>query len=237
MGDKKITLSDSMGEVEIPADALYQAQTQRALDNFQISSLRLPQSMIRAIALLKQACATINTELGKLDNKRGAAIAEAAAAVAAGEHAAQFPLDVFQTGSGTSSNMNLNEVIATLASRDGKVVDPNDHVNMGQSSNDVFPSAIHIAACLQLHEVLLPAIQTLEAAMQGRIEQHRDTIKTGRTHLMDAMPLSLAQEISAWCSQVKNDRYRIQTALTRVQQLAIGGTAVGTGVNTSADFG
>ena len=237
MGDKKITLSDSMGEVEIPADALYQAQTQRALDNFQISSLRLPQSMVRAIALLKQACATINTELGKLDNKRGAAIAEAAAAVAAGEHAAQFPLDVFQTGSGTSSNMNLNEVIATLASRDGKVVDPNDHVNMGQSSNDVFPSAIHIAACLQLHEVLLPAIQTLEAAMQGRIEQHRDTIKTGRTHLMDAMPLSLAQEISAWYSQVKNDRYRIQTALTRVQQLAIGGTAVGTGVNTSADFG
>ena len=226
-----------MGEVEVPADALYQAQTQRALDNFKISSLRLPPVMIRALALIKQACATVNGELGLLDEKRAAAIADAAATVAAGRHDQQFPLDVFQTGSGTSSNMNLNEVIATLASSEENVVDANDHVNMGQSSNDVFPSAIHVAACLQLHQVLLPAMIELENALLERAGQHRDTIKTGRTHLMDAMPLSLGQEIGAWASLVKNDRYRIQTTLTRLQQLAIGGTAVGTGVNTSDDFG
>lgn len=237
MARKKIKLSDSMGVVEVPADALYQAQTQRALDNFKISSLRLPPVMIRALALIKQGSATVNGELGLLDAKRAGTIADAAAVVAAGQHADQFPLDVFQTGSGTSSNMNLNEVIATLATDDETVVDANDHVNMGQSSNDVFPSAIHVAACLQLHEVLLPAMQRLENVLLDRAEQHRDTIKTGRTHLMDAMPLSLGQEISAWASLLKNDRYRVQTTLTRLQQLAIGGTAVGTGVNTSDDFG
>jgi len=226
-----------MGEVEIPADALYQAQTQRAKDNFQISSLRLPSSMIQAIALLKQGCARVNNQLGLLDDARAEAIMNAAAAISAGQHDEQFPLDVFQTGSGTSSNMNLNEVIATLASRDELTVDPNDHVNMGQSSNDIFPSAIHVAASIQLHEVLLPAMQTLETALAIRAEEQRDTIKTGRTHLMDAMPLSLGQEISAWVAQIQNDRYRIQTALTRIQRLAIGGTAVGTGVNTSEDFG
>jgi len=237
MDDKKVSVSDSMGRVEIPADALYQAQTQRALDNFKISSLRLPASMIKALALVKQAAAASNIELGKLDAARGEAIAEAAAAIVAGEHADQFPIDVFQTGSGTSSNMNLNEVIATIAASEEMPVDPNDHVNMGQSSNDVFPSAIHIAACLGVHETLLPAMGVLEASLLKRSEQHRDTIKTGRTHLMDAMPVSLSQEISAWASQIKNDRYRIQTSLTRLQQLAIGGTAVGTGVNTSPDFG
>jgi len=226
-----------MGTVEIPAGALFQAQTQRALDNFKISPLRLPMIMIRAIALLKQASAETNTELGKLDAALGRAIAAAAAQVAAGDHADQFLIDVFQTGSGTSSNMNLNEVIATLAASEALTVDPNDHVNMGQSSNDVFPSAIHIAACLGVHEELLPAMQILESALAKRIDQHRDTIKTGRTHLMDAMPISLAQEMSAWASQIKNDRYRIQTTLTRLQQLAIGGTAVGTGINTSPDFG
>lgn len=226
-----------MGTVEIPAGALYQAQTQRALDNFKISSLRLPAILVRAIALIKQASAEINVELGKLDAERGEAIAAAAATIAAGEHADQFPIDIFQTGSGTSSNMNLNEVIATLASRENLQVDPNDHVNMGQSSNDVVPSAIHVAASLGIHEQLLPAIQRLEAAVARRIEQHRDTIKTGRTHLMDAMPISLAQEMSAWASQLKHDRYRLQTGLTRLQQLPIGGTAVGTGINTSADFG
>ena len=226
-----------MGTVEVPADALYQAQTQRALDNFKISSLRLPASMIRAMALIKQAASEVNVELGKLDAERGAAIAAAAASIAAGEHADQFPVDVFQTGSGTSSNMNVNEVIATLAASDELAVDPNDHVNMGQSSNDVFPTAIHIAASLGVHEHLLPAMQVLETALARRIEQHHDVIKTGRTHLMDAMPISLAQEISAWASQIKNDRYRLQTGLTRLQQLAIGGTAVGTGVNTSDDFG
>jgi len=237
MTKKKIRVSDSMGTVEIPADALYQAQTQRAVDNFRISPLRLPTIMVRAIALIKQASAEINVDLGKLDAERGRAISAAAAAIAAGEHADQFPIDIFQTGSGTSSNMNVNEVIATIASSEDLPVDPNDHVNMGQSSNDVIPTAIHVAASLGIHEQLLPAIQKLESAIAGRIEQHRDTIKTGRTHLMDAMPISLAQEMSAWASQLKHDRYRLQTALTRLQQLAIGGTAVGTGINTSADFG
>jgi len=226
-----------MGMVEIPADALYQAQTQRALDNFKISSLRLPTVMIRALALIKQTSAATNVELGKLDAARGVAIANAAAEIVRGEYADQFPIDVFQTGSGTSSNMNLNEVIATLADDEAMPIDPNDHVNMGQSSNDVFPSAIHIAACLGIHEELLPAMKNLETALSKRIEQHQATIKTGRTHLMDAMPISLAQEISAWASQIRNDRYRIQTSLTRLQQLAIGGTAVGTGINTSPEFG
>jgi fumarate hydratase class II len=237
MSDDKIKVQDSMGSVSVPADALYQAQTQRALDNFQISTLRLPQALIRALARIKQACAGVNLELGKLDAPRAGAIAEAAAAIAAGEYAREFVIDVFQTGSGTSTNMNLNEVIATLASSDGLAVHPNDHVNMGQSSNDVFPSAIHLAAACEVHEQLLPAVQILEKALLARSEQQADTIKTGRTHLMDALPISLGQEISAWAAQLRNDRYRIQTTLTRLQQLAIGGTAVGTGVNTSADFG
>jgi fumarate hydratase class II len=157
-----------MGTVEVPADALYQAQTQRALDNFKISSLRLPAGMIRALALIKQAACEVNVELGKLDAERGAKIAAAAASIAAGAHADQFPVDVFQTGSGTSSNMNINEVIATLASSEELAVDPNDHVNMGQSSNDVFPTAIHVAAGLGIHEQLLPAMQELEYALDGR---------------------------------------------------------------------
>jgi len=237
MAKKKIKVTDSMGTVEIPADALYQAQTQRALDNFKISSLRLPQAMIRALALVKKACVETNLDLEKLDQARGQAIAQAADLIIAGKHEDQFCIDVFQTGSGTSSNMNVNEVIASLASTRALQVHPNDHVNMGQSSNDVFPSAIHIAAAEMIHERLLPATQMLEIALEKRIEQHRETIKTGRTHLMDAMPISLGQEISGWASQLKNDRYRIQTALSRLQQLAIGGTAVGTGINTPPDFG
>jgi len=237
MSKKKITVSDSMGSVEIPADALYQAQTQRALDNFKISALRLPDAVIHALASIKKACAETNFELKKLDQPRQQAIQKAADSIISGQYSDQFTVDVFQTGSGTSSNMNVNEVIATLASNDGLSVHPNDHVNMGQSSNDVFPSAIHIAAARSIHEQLLPAVQTLEAALIERMQQHQQTIKTGRTHLMDAMPVSLGQEISAWASQLKNDRYRIQTTLTRLQQLAIGGTAVGTGVNTSPDFG
>lgn len=237
MAKKKIKVTDSMGTVEIPADALYQAQTQRALDNFQISSLRLPQSMIRALSLIKKACAETNLDLEKIDQERGHAIAQAADLIIAGKHEDQFCVDVFQTGSGTSSNMNVNEVIASLASTRALQVHPNDHVNMGQSSNDVFPSAIHIAAAEMIHEQLLPASQMLEIALEKRVDEHRKTIKTGRTHLMDAMPISLGQEISAWASQLKNDRYRIQTALSRLQQLAIGGTAVGTGINTPPDFG
>jgi fumarate hydratase class II len=237
MTSKKINATDSMGTVEIPADALYRAQTQRAIDNFRISALRLPPGMIRALALIKQAGARANAELGKLDTERARAIDAAAAKIIAGEHADQFPIDIFQTGSGTSSNMNMNEVIATLAADSDLEIDPNDHVNMGQSSNDVFPSAIHVAACLVVHEHLLGSIQTLETALESRIAELGDTIKTGRTHLMDAMPLSLGQELSAWAAQLKNDRYRIQAALTRMQRLAIGGTAVGTGVNTGPDFG
>ncbi len=237
MSDDKIEMQDSMGSVSVPADALYQAQTQRALDNFQISTLRLPQTLIRALARIKLGSAEVNLELGQLDGPRAEAIAAAAAAIVAGEHAREFAIDVFQTGSGTSTNMNLNEVIATLANRDELDVHPNDHVNMGQSSNDVFPSAIHLAAACEVHEQLLPAVQALEQALLQRSEELADTIKTGRTHLMDALPISMGQEISAWASQLRNDRYRIQTTLTRLQQLAIGGTAVGTGVNTSADFG
>ncbi len=226
-----------MGTVEIPADALYQAQTQRALDNFKISTLRLPGSLIRALALIKKASAEINLDLEKLDQARAQAIQQAADLIISGKHADQFAIDVFQTGSGTSSNMNVNEVIASLASKKGLKVHPNDDVNMGQSSNDVFPSAIHIASAMTIHNQLLPALQVLETALITRIEQHQDTIKTGRTHLMDAMPVTLGQELSGWASQIKNDRYRIQTTLIRLQQLAIGGTAVGTGVNTPPDFG
>ena len=226
-----------MGEVEIPADALYQAQTQRALNNFRISNLRLPEAMIHALVLIKKACAQANLDLKLLDQSRSEAICRAADNVLTGEHADQFEIDVFQTGSGTSSNMNVNEVLATLASVDDLEVHPNDHVNMGQSSNDVFPSAIHVAVSLRIHEDLLPALQTLEDALIQRSREQADSVKTGRTHLMDAMPLTLGQEISAWASQIRDDRYRIQTGLTRLQQLAIGGTAVGTGINTSADFG
>jgi len=237
MTDDKIEMQDSMGSVTVPADALYQAQTQRALDNFRISSLRLPQSVIQALALIKQGCAHANHALGKLDEPRAQAISHAAQSIIDGEHSNQFEIDVFQTGSGTSSNMNLNEVIATLASREGPGVHPNDHVNMGQSSNDVFPSAIHVAAATAVHEQLLPALQLLHDSLHRRSEEQAQTVKTGRTHLMDAMPISLGQEISAWASQLQSDRYRIQTTLTRLQQLALGGTAVGTGVNTSPDFG
>ena len=237
MAKKTISASDSLGTVEIPADALYRAQTRRALDNFRISELRLPRDMVRALALIKQAAARSNAELGRLDDIRAHAIADAAAAIAAGEHADQFQVDVFQTGSGTSSNMNLNEVIATLAGADGTEIDANDHVNMGQSSNDVFPSAIHVAACLALHERLLPAITALHTSLIARAREHADTLKTGRTHLMDAMPIALGQEIAAWASQLEHDRQRIENTQTRLRGLAIGGTAVGTGVNTPADFG
>ena len=237
MDEDKVEMRDSMGTVSVPADALYQAQTQRALDNFRISSLRLPTALIQALARIKLGSASVNHELGKLDGARAQAISTAAESIIDGEHASQFGIDVFQTGSGTSTNMNLNEVIATLASSDDLEVHPNDHVNMGQSSNDVFPSAIHVAAASCVHEQLLPALEVLQAALQKRSDEHGQTVKTGRTHLMDAMPISLGQEISAWASQIKNDRYRIQTTLARLQQLALGGTAVGTGVNTSADFG
>ncbi len=228
---------DSMGELRVPAKALYQAQTQRAVNNFQISGLKLPREMIRALGLIKQACAEVNSNLGLLDPPRSKAIQQAAKKIVSGELDDQFPIDIFQTGSGTSSNMNANEVIATLATSNKLAVHPNDHVNLGQSSNDVFPGAIHIAASIAIHEKLLPALLKLEAAINDKSESFSNIVKTGRTHLMDAMPLTLGQEMSAWSSQIKSNRYRIQSTLTRLQKLALGGTAVGTGINTPADFG
>ena len=237
MVKKKTTVYDSMGAIEIPDDALYQAQTQRALNNFQISDLRLPPTLIQALALIKKACAQANHELDLLDEPRANAIIQATDRILSGEYSNQFAVDVFQTGSGTSSNMNVNEVLASLASQDALDIHPNDHVNLGQSSNDVFPSAIHVASSLQIHEALLPAMQALEDALVQRSEELANIVKTGRTHLIDAMPMTLGQEISAWAAQIRDDRYRIQTGLTRLQQLAIGGTAVGTGINTPCDFG
>jgi fumarate hydratase class II len=228
---------DSMGEVRVPASALYQAQTQRAVDNFPISGLRLPRDLIRSLGLIKKACAEVNQASGLLDSHRSKAIQQAADKVISGEVDDQFPIDIFQTGSGTSSNMNANEVIASLASSDDYLVHPNDHVNMGQSSNDVFPTAIHVAGSTAIHERLLPALLMLEQAITNKSESYAGLVKTGRTHLMDAMPLTLGQEMSAWASQVKSSRYRIQSSLTRLQKLAQGGTAVGTGINTPADFG
>jgi len=228
---------DSMGEVQVPVDALYQAQTQRAADNFEVSGLGLPRDMICALGLIKKSAAIVNAELGNLDKHRSAAIQKGAERVISGEVDEHFPIDIFQTGSGTSSNMNVNEVIATLASTKKYPVHPNDHVNMGQSSNDVFPSAIHVASCIAIHEKLLPALQYLETVITDKGESNIGVVKTGRTHLMDAMPLTLGQEMSAWSSQIKNARYRLQSSLTRLQKLAQGGTAVGTGINTSEDFG
>jgi len=228
---------DSMGEVRVPASALYQAQTQRAVDNFPISGLRLPRDQIRSLGLIKKACAEVNQASGLLDPHRSKAIQQAADKVISGEVDDQFPVDIFQTGSGTSSNMNANEVIASLAGSDDYAVHPNDHVNMGQSSNDVFPAAIHVAGSIAIHERLLPALLMLEQAITRKSESYADLVKTGRTHLMDAMPLTLGQEMSGWASQLKNSRYRIQSSLTRLQKLAQGGTAVGTGINTPADFG
>ncbi len=230
------TEKDSMGEVHVPADALYKAQTQRAINNFPVSGLRLPREMIAAIGLIKKSAALVNADLGLLDKHRSGAIQKAADKVIGGEVDDHFPIDVFQTGSGTSSNMNANEVIATLAFTQKYPVHANNHVNMGQSSNDVFPSAIHVAACISIHENLLPALLHLEQVIVEKSESCIDVVKTGRTHLMDAMPVTLGQEISAWGSQIRNARYRIQSSLTRLQKLALGGTAVGTGINTPADL-
>ena len=227
------TEKDSLGEVQVPTDALWQAQTQRAIDNFPISGTPMPASFIRALGLIKQAAALANIELGLLDRELGEAIAEAAAQVAAGEQDAQFPVDVFQTGSGTSSNMNANEVIASLA---GKGVHPNDHVNLGQSSNDVIPTAIQLAVALRVGEHLLPALAHLEKAIGERAKELNAIVKTGRTHLMDAMPLTLGQELSGWQAQVRTAAERLQGCQQRLHALPQGGTAVGTGINAHKDF-
>jgi len=228
---------DSMGELQVPADALYGAQTQRAIDNFPISGLHLPRQFIRALGLIKAAAADVNLVAGHLKKNQAAAIRKAALAVADGEHDAQFPIDVFQTGSGTSTNMNANEVIAHLATSASVKVHPNDHVNYGQSSNDVIPTAIHVSATLTATEHLLPALKHLKQVIERRARQLRNTPKTGRTHLMDAMPVTFGQELSGWAAQVGTAIERIEDALKRMRRLPQGGTAVGTGINADAKFG
>ena len=229
---------DSMGELKVPADALYKAQTQRAVNNFPISGLTMPRAFIRALGLIKASAAKANCELGELDQSTCDAIVGAAQQVAAGEHDAHFPVDVFQTGSGTSSNMNANEVIASLATAiKGEDVHPNDHVNMGQSSNDVIPTAIAVSAVLETEQHLLPALQHLCATIESKAKKLEDIPKTGRTHLMDAMPVTFGQELRTWGAQMQSGQARIQDALERIRNLPQGGTAVGTGINALAEFG
>ncbi|HEX6834180.1 MAG TPA: class II fumarate hydratase [Rudaea sp.] len=229
---------DSMGELKVPADALYGAQTQRAVDNFPISGLTMPRSFIRALGLIKSAAAQANSDLGFLKKNSAKAIRSAAARVADGEFDAHFPIDVFQTGSGTSSNMNANEVIAHVASEAaGKKVHPNDDVNMGQSSNDVIPTAIHVSATLTVTEQLIPALTHLKATLDKRARQLAKVAKTGRTHLMDAMPVTFGQEIGGWSAQIGSGIERLQDALKRMRKLPQGGTAVGTGINADAKLG
>ena len=228
---------DTMGEVRVPAEALYAAQTQRAVENFPISGLRLPASQIAALAQIKRAAALANAELGVIPTDLAAAIVAAADEVIAGAYPHQFPIDVFQTGSGTSSNMNVNEVIATLAStRLGRPVHPNDHVNASQSSNDVFPSAIHIAAVQAIESTLLPGLRTLQTALEAKSEEFAEVVKAGRTHLMDATPITLGQEFSGYATQLRNGIDRVRATLPRLRELALGGTAVGTGINTPPGF-
>ncbi len=228
---------DSMGELKVPADALYGAQTPRAVDNFPISGLRLPRAFIRALGLIKAAAAEANLYLGHLRKGQAAAIRKAALAVADGQFDDQFPIDVFQTGSGTSTNMNANEVIAHLAGKGGTKVHPNDHVNYGQSSNDVIPTAIHVSATLTASEQLLPALKHLRKTIERRARELRNVPKTGRTHLMDAMPVTFGQELSGWAAQIDAAIARIEDSLKRMRRLPQGGTAVGTGINADPKFG
>jgi fumarate hydratase class II len=228
---------DSFGEIEVAADAMWGAQTERARRNFQLSGRPLPADFIAALALIKAAAARANASLGLLPAATAAAIAEAALAVARGEHADQFPLDVFQTGSGTSTNMNANEVIATLAGRVlGTPVHPNDHVNMCQSSNDAIPSAIHVSAVLAARRDLLPALEELRAVLATKETAWAKVLKTGRTHLMDATPLTLGQEASGWRAQIERSIERFNDSEKRLLALAQGGTAIGTGINAHEEF-
>jgi fumarate hydratase, class II len=231
------TEKDSMGELQVPADALYGAQTQRAVDNFPISGLTMPAAFIKAVGLIKRSAALVNMELGLLPKPIGQAIVRAAAEIMEGRHRDHFPVDVFQTGSGTSTNMNANEVIARLATRIAREpVSPNDHVNMGQSSNDVIPTALHVSSALQIHRHLLPALTHLAETIEHRAAELDSVTKTGRTHLMDAMPIRFSQELGAWAQQIRNGIDRIHAALPHVYRLAQGGTAVGTGINAHPQF-
>ncbi|WP_214403266.1 class II fumarate hydratase [Pseudonocardia lacus] len=228
---------DTMGEVRVPADALWRAQTQRAVENFPISGRGLERSQIRALGLVKAAAARVNGKIGVLDAEKAEAIAAAADRVAAGEFDDHFPIDVFQTGSGTSSNMNANEVIASVAAAAGVEVHPNDHVNASQSSNDVFPTTIHLAATEAMAVDLVDALDHLAGSLRRRAADWAEVVKSGRTHLMDAVPVTLGQEAGGWATQVGYGADRVRSAIPRLAQLPIGGTAVGTGINAPDGFG
>jgi len=228
---------DTMGEVRVPADALYRAQTQRAVENFPISGITLERRHIEALARIKKAAARANAELGVLEQDVADAVVAAADEVAGGAHDAQFPIDIFQTGSGTSSNMNTNEVIATLATRSlGRDVHPNDHVNASQSSNDVFPTSVHVAAASALVGDLIPKLTVLAGSLERKSAEFRDVYKSGRTHLMDATPVTLGQEFGGYAAAIRHGIERLEAALPRVAEVPLGGTAVGTGINTPAGF-
>ncbi|MCX7544653.1 class II fumarate hydratase [Marinicella gelatinilytica] len=236
MSDFRIE-KDSMGELQVPADALYGAQTQRAVNNFPMSGLTMPPAFIKALGLVKKSAAQANEELGYLSQVKSEAIQQAADKVISGEMDQHFPIDVFQTGSGTSSNMNCNEVIAHLASTDELTIHPNDDVNMGQSSNDVVPTAIAVSNALDVTQNLIPAMHGFVASCQSKAKQLDTVVKTGRTHLMDAMPVTFGQELNTWSSTVQSNVDRLTDSLKRVCQLPQGGTAVGTGINADSRFG
>jgi len=243
MNDSRIE-KDFLGDVKVPKNAYWGAQTQRAINNFPVSGLVFPPVFIRSLGAVKQACASVNREIGLLDSRLADAIIRSCEEVREGRFHDQFPVDVFQTGSATSTNMNANEVIATRANEiltraknTTTPVHPNNHVNMGQSSNDVIPTAIHVSARLHLEELLLPALGVLHDTITGQQIKYRTAVKTGRTHLMDAMPITVGQEMSGWATQIEYSRRRIESSFARISELAIGGTAVGTGINTPPGFG
>lgn len=238
MADQEYRIEhDTMGEVKVPKEALWRAQTQRAVENFPISGRGLEAAQIRALGLLKAACAQVNKDSGVLDAEKADAIISAGKEIAAGKHDKEFPIDVFQTGSGTSSNMNTNEVIASLASKNGVEVHPNDHVNMGQSSNDTFPTATHVAATEAAVNDLIPGLKVLHESLAKKADEWENIVKSGRTHLMDAVPVTLGQEFRGYARQIELGIERVESTLPRLGELAIGGTATGTGLNTAADFG
>ena len=234
---------DSMGEMEVPEEAYFGASTQRAVENFPISGYTMPVSVIRSLALIKAAASSVNQELGLLDREIAEAVGKAAKEIVQGRFADQFPVDVFQTGSGTSTNMNMNEVIAARANellgavKQGRSpVHPNDHVNLGQSSNDVIPTALHIASRLQVQELLLPALKDLQAALEKKADEFAGLVKLGRTHMQDAVPVTLGQEFSGWAAQVAHGLEAVKRCLPDLEELALGGTAVGTGLNAHPEF-
>ena len=239
MSDKAYrTEHDSMGELKVPKDALWGAQTQRAVENFPISGIPMPRQFIAALGLVKWAGAGANAELGLLKSDLAVAIQNASLQVIDGQHDQHFPIDVFQTGSGTSSNMNANEVISHLATEIlGKDVHPNDHVNMSQSSNDVIPTCVHVSAAIAIRHQLFPALRHLSATLENKADEVRDIVKTGRTHLMDAMPITMGQELDGWRAQIDHGIERLNDTMKRLCALAQGGTAVGTGINAHPQFG